>query len=97
MGSSAEATLLRRNHAYFWYPVSNRPERPVAFRIDSDRATAVLELNSVEGGHGNEDASVIREQARGEAEVAALWHSRPRLCHAPLYPKTSEVFEDSEV
>jgi hypothetical protein len=62
VGGSAEATLLRRNHAYFWYPVSNRPEKPVAFQIASDRATAVLELNSVEGGHGNEDASVIPEQ-----------------------------------
>ena len=59
---SAEATLLRRNHAYFWYPVNLEPGPHVAFRIDSEKTNAVLEQNTVEGIQGVPDRSTILEQ-----------------------------------
>ncbi|MGQ9503458.1 MAG: hypothetical protein ACUVQR_00990, partial [Thermogutta sp.] len=31
---SVEGTVLRRNHIYFWYPVSVQSDLPVAFQID---------------------------------------------------------------
>jgi hypothetical protein len=57
VGPSADLAVLRRNHAYFWYPVSNAPatEKPVGFQVDTSNATVPIELNSVEGIHGNED------------------------------------------
>jgi hypothetical protein len=69
VAQSAEATLLRRNHAYFWYPVSLQPGPRVAFQIDNEQATAVLEANSPEGIHGGEDGQVIPEQ-RGAKQPA---------------------------
>jgi hypothetical protein len=57
----AEATLLRRNHAYFWYPVSRDPALPVGVQVDDAKATAVTELNSIEGIQGDADASVVPE------------------------------------
>ena len=67
---SAEATLLRRNHACFWYPVSQDPAAPVGVQIDDAKATAVTELNSIEGGYGGEDATIVPEQ-RGPGKKAA--------------------------
>ena len=55
VANSADATLLRRNHAYSWYPVPYQPWQPgprVAFQMDDDKATAVTELNTTEGLEG---------------------------------------------
>jgi len=62
--ASAEATLLRRNHAYFWHPVGPQPGPRVAFQVDDAKATAVVEQNSVEGIHGVGDGKIV-EQQRG--------------------------------
>lgn len=62
VAQSAEATLLRRDHAYFWYPVSLQPGPRVAFQLDREQATAVLEQNSVEGIHGDHDGQIIVER-----------------------------------
>jgi hypothetical protein len=59
---SAEATLLRRNHAYFWYPVANQPGPPVAFQLDGEKATWAVEQNSVEGIHGVEDGATVKQR-----------------------------------
>lgn len=67
---AAEATLLRRNHAYFWYPVSLQPGPRVAFLIDNEQATAVIGESAVEGIHGGPDGQVIVEQ-RGPPKAAA--------------------------
>jgi len=56
---SVNATVFRRNHAYFWYPVNHSPDRPVAFQVDTGRSSTVLELNSIEGIHGVHDPSLI--------------------------------------
>ena len=57
--ASVDATVFRRNHAYFWYPVNHSPDRPVAFQVDPARSSTVLELNSIEGIHGVHDPSLI--------------------------------------
>ena len=62
VSGSSEATLLRRDHAYFWYPVNLQPGPNVAFLIDDEKASAVVEENSTEGIHGGEDGQVIPEQ-----------------------------------
>lgn len=66
---SAEATLLRRNHAYFWYPVNLDPGPPTAFQIDDENASAAMEQNSVEGIHGTYDGRIVIEQ-RGPKKPA---------------------------
>lgn len=70
VAQSAQATLLRRNHAYFWYPVSLQAGPRVAFLIDNEQASAVIGDNSVEGIHGDTDGQVIVEQ-RGPPKAAA--------------------------
>jgi hypothetical protein len=62
VAQSADASLLRRNHAYFWYPMSARPAKPVAFQIDDEKTQAAIELNSVEGIHGGRDPSIVEVQ-----------------------------------
>ncbi len=57
--SSSDMTVFRRNHAYFWYPVNNSRDRPVAFEVDHPNSTVVFELNSIEGIHGVHDLSLI--------------------------------------
>jgi hypothetical protein len=69
VAASAEATLLRRNLAWFWYPVGSQPPPRTAFQVDDPNAAAALELNSVEGMQGVMDGSVIREQ-RGVQAIA---------------------------
>ncbi len=54
--------VFRRNHAYFWYPVTNSIEKPIAILIEPPKATAPSELNSFEGGFGVEDESFIPER-----------------------------------
>ena len=70
VAQSAEMTLLRRNHAYFWYPVTVQPGPRVGLQIDNPDAAAVMELNSVEGIHGAGDGPVIVQQ-RGPEKPAA--------------------------
>ena len=65
---SADATLLRRNHAYSWYPVPPQPWQPrlrVAFQVDDDRATAVTELNTTEGLDGTWNETELIPELRG--------------------------------
>jgi len=56
---AADVTLLRRNLAWFWYPVGLQPPPRVAFQLDDPQATAALELNSVEGINGVPDGNVV--------------------------------------
>ena len=56
---NCDATVFRRNHAYFWYPVSNATNAPVAFRVDNPDTTVALEKNSIEGIHGVRDGRSI--------------------------------------
>ena len=53
-----DATLFRRNHAYFWYPVNNSTNAPVAFAVDVPGTTVTMEQNSIEGIHGDHDSRV---------------------------------------
>jgi len=66
---SVEATLLRRNHAYFWYPVNLQPGPRVAFQVDNEKAAVAIELNSVEGTQGGGDGQIVTEQ-RGPVAAA---------------------------
>ena len=70
VGRSAEATLLRRNHAYFWYPVNLQPGPYVGFQVDVEKATVATELNTVEGIHGVPSGETLLEQ-RGPRKPAA--------------------------
>lgn len=63
--SNVDATVFRRNHAYFWYPVSLSAEPPVAFYIENEKALVAIELNSVEGKTGTIDKGIIEVQ-KGE-------------------------------
>jgi len=71
--TSADASLFRRNHAYFWYPVSPPAEGkrpPVAFLIDDEGATAAIEQNSIEGIHGTYDGVITQEQRAPKTKPA---------------------------
>lgn len=57
--AQADATVFRRNHAYFWYPVSHSTNAPVAFQVDDPDATVAIEKNSIESVHGVSDKRVI--------------------------------------
>lgn len=59
VAASADATVLRRNHAYFWYPVNNSTNAPVAFQVDSTNTTFAIEQNSIEGIHGVHDGHIV--------------------------------------
>ncbi len=56
---STNMTVFRRNHAYFWYPVSNSRDRPIAFEMDRAESAGVFEFNSIEGIQGGHDAPLI--------------------------------------
>lgn len=58
-GNSADAAVFRRNHAYFWYPVNNSPEPPVAFQVDGPGATIAVEQNTIEGIQGVADRAIV--------------------------------------
>ncbi|MDY0165252.1 MAG: hypothetical protein RBS80_01830 [Thermoguttaceae bacterium] len=64
---SVGAVLLRRNHAYFWYPVSLDPGPRIAFRVDNEEAAVTIEKNSVEGIHGSADGRIVEEQRGPQA------------------------------
>lgn len=59
----SDASLFRRNHAYFWYPVSLATNPPVAFQKSQEQSTMVLEQNSIEGIHGAHDGRIIDFQS----------------------------------
>jgi hypothetical protein len=65
-GPGADATVFRRDHAYFWYPVNVSTNAPVGFRLDDPAAVAVVEENTVEGKAGTFGAGVVEVQ-RGPA------------------------------
>ncbi|MGA2619986.1 MAG: hypothetical protein ABSF26_20410, partial [Thermoguttaceae bacterium] len=65
VGQSADTTLLRRNHAYAWDVVRPGGEPSVAFKIDREQATAVLELNTTEGREGVWNTSELVPALRG--------------------------------
>ncbi len=58
-GAGSDDTVFRRDHAYFWYPVDNSRDLPVAFKVDTPGATVVLDVNSVEGKFGEVAKDVI--------------------------------------
>ena len=60
-----EATLFRRDHAYFWYPVSTSAQAPVGFWLQNTNLLHGLEQNTVEGTHGVFNGSIV-EQRLGE-------------------------------
>ena len=57
--ASADASVLRRNHAYFWYPVNNSTNAPVAFQVDGSNTICAIEQNSIEGIHGVHDVHIV--------------------------------------
>jgi len=68
LARSVNATLLRRNHAYSWYPVPPQPWQPrvrVAFQMDDDKAAAVTELNTTEGLDGTWNETELIPELRG--------------------------------
>jgi hypothetical protein len=69
-GSSSDATVFRRNHAYFWYPVNNSGQKPVAFQVDAPKTTVALEQNAIEGIQGVPDDSLIElKTASGDGRL----------------------------
>ena len=60
--TGVDATLLRRNLAYFWYPVKAEPYTPVGFLVDDEKSTTIIEQNTIEGIHGTYDRALIQEQ-----------------------------------
>lgn len=58
-GEGCDEVVLRRNHAYAWYPVDRAPAPSVAFQIDSPATRYVAEKNSVEGKTGVKDATIL--------------------------------------
>ena len=58
-GAGSDHSVFRRNHAYFWFPVTNSPGLPVAFQVDRPGATVAIGENSVEGKFGVESESVV--------------------------------------
>ncbi|MCC6442629.1 MAG: right-handed parallel beta-helix repeat-containing protein [Armatimonadetes bacterium] len=53
VGPSADHLALRRNFAYFWYPVSLSPDPPIGFQFDQP-GTYAVEGNNVEDKTGSE-------------------------------------------
>lgn len=53
-----DCSLVRRNHAYFWYPVAFGENKPAGVAVDYPGLTAAIEWNSVEGIHGTGDAKI---------------------------------------
>ena len=71
VANSADATLLRRNHAYSWNPVPYQAGPRIAFQMDDDKATAVTELNTTEGLDGTWNETQLIPELRGGKRPAA--------------------------
>jgi hypothetical protein len=61
-GNLADATVFRRNHACFWYPVNDATNAPVAFQVDNPAARVAIESNTHEGPQGVPDKRVIERK-----------------------------------
>jgi hypothetical protein len=71
---AADATLLRRNHAYSWNPVPYQTWPRVGFQVDDDKATAVIELNTTEGLDGTwNETQLIPELRGGKRPPSTRW------------------------
>ncbi len=57
-GEGCDGVVLRRNHAYAWYPSGTAATLPVAFQFDNPATRFVLEGNTVEGKTGVKDAAI---------------------------------------
>lgn len=57
--AAGDVAVVRRNHAYFWYPVASGDRPPVGIAIDRPTTRAAAELNSVEGIHGTGDGRIV--------------------------------------
>ncbi len=55
----SDGVVFRRNHAYFWYPVNNSSDPPVAFQVDTPKATVAVEQNRVEGKTGRGEQTIV--------------------------------------
>ena len=55
VGGSANGVVFRRNHAYFWYPVSLDPEPSVGFDLAAPGLDVAMDQNNVEGTLGEEN------------------------------------------
>ena len=58
-GESCDATVLRRNHAYFWYPVNNSAQPPVAVLLNHGNANVAIESNTIEGRTGVGSSEIV--------------------------------------
>ncbi len=65
----SDAAVFRRNHAWFWYPVNNATDLPVAFRVDVPDANIVIDQNSVEGKTGVFSPSEVIPMQKPETEA----------------------------
>ncbi len=59
VAQGCDGVVLRRDHAYAWYPVNNSTNAAVAFQIDSPGTRFSLEANTVEGKTGVKDATIV--------------------------------------
>jgi hypothetical protein len=55
----SDDVVFRRNHAYFWYPVSNSADPAVAFQVDKPDAVVIIDANVTEDKHGVENRNLI--------------------------------------
>lgn len=58
-GNNCDVLVLRRNHAYAWYPVDSTADPMVGLQINDPRTTAALEANTVEGKTGVPGPNII--------------------------------------
>ncbi|MFQ6097083.1 MAG: hypothetical protein ACE5O2_05090 [Armatimonadota bacterium] len=65
---NSDGVVFRRNHAYFWYPVSNTSKPLVGFQVDRPGADVVIEANTVEGKVGELNPSGVIAVKRAEGE-----------------------------
>ncbi len=56
--SGGDFSVIRRNHAFFWYPTAFGENKPAGVAVDQPGLTAAIELNSIEGIHGTGDAKI---------------------------------------
>jgi len=60
VSNGVDFVVLRRNHAYFWYPASIS-DANIAFQFDVP-GKYYLDQNSVEGSHGTYSQSIKKEK-----------------------------------
>jgi len=70
-GNSCDQVVLRRNHAYFWYPVNTAATPPCAFQVDNAETQLALEQNTIEGTQGVPNKAIVELKKSWEAEKPA--------------------------